>query len=613
MAKKRVEKLNDAFPDFVDEADLSLDRILDSITASNLPIPDENAAAPHSDINSFDSFYQNKISETCDDILMLEKNAATIVQADIENLYKGSFVREFAARSHITEDDAREQLRLDLAGQLHAWDMKCINKRHYALPREIKHIIRMDFYGTVDKIDEKKDGKSSKKLSETYRQRNPEKTAGVRPADYDLSQSPSWTVFRQFRSFRLLERNLPELLIKEGISPQDFKRLNAYDFSQILYNRYIAKSKPDAEKDERANLFLGAKYRFVKAFIRRNKTSLRRIMELRGYDPRYTETLIRHMEQYGVTGGFDVLETNYTQEMLEPLKKRKLIPEETRAGDPITDGQAAGIRAAGLVSVILARDENGNPVTGPELTVHHKVAVQDSGEKTNFAEVNQFKNLCLIIEPYHFFAHSLDRTGMVNGAEYYVSRIEIGENLAFYGGFNKLFQIECDFGQTHYKQYNKEALDSFRSKQLLLEKSDEYWQPKAKISRREKKQQKKLKQKQEKLGKILQEITETKPQTQPETRQPPKKEEKGQTAAAEAALPKQKRKKPKGLLKRIEKISRKKDEYLSLRNELIEKRKQYLALRAAKKSAIKTISQFEDEQKFEKLIQYTLRAQRGKR
>lgn len=33
----------------------------------------------------------------------------------------------------------------------------------------------MDFYGTVDKIDEKKDGKSSKKLSETYRQRNPEK------------------------------------------------------------------------------------------------------------------------------------------------------------------------------------------------------------------------------------------------------------------------------------------------------------------------------------------------------------------------------------------------------------------------------------------------------
>lgn len=68
-----MEKLNDAFPDFVDEADLSLDRILDSITASNLPLPNENTDVPHNDINSFDSFYQNKISETCDDILMLEK------------------------------------------------------------------------------------------------------------------------------------------------------------------------------------------------------------------------------------------------------------------------------------------------------------------------------------------------------------------------------------------------------------------------------------------------------------------------------------------------------------------------------------------------------------
>lgn len=110
----------------------------------------------------------------------------------------------------------------------------------------------------------------------------------------------------------------------------------------------------------------------------------------------------------------------------------------------------------------------------------------------------------------------------------------------------------------------------------------------------------------------MQEITETKPQTQPETRQPPKKKKKDKPLPQKQRSP-NKKKKPKGLLKRIEKISRKKDEYLSLRNELIEKRKQYLALRAAKKSAIKTISQFEDEQKFEKLIQYTLRAQRGKR
>lgn len=608
MAQKRVAKLNDAFPDFVDEADRSLDQILDAITASNSPFTDGTTADLNADLNSVTNFYQNKISETCDDILRLEKNAATIIQANIENLYKGSFVREYAAQSHITEAEAREQLRFDLASQFHAWGMKCINKRHYALPREIKHIIRMDFYGTVNKINEQKDTK--KKLSETYRQRNPKQTAANTPADYDLSRSPTWTIFRQFRSFRLLERNLPELLIKEGISPRDIKRLNAYDFSQILYNHYITKSKPDAEKAERANLFLGAKYRFVKAFIRRNKTSLRRVMELRGYNPRYTETLIRHMEQYGVTGGFNVLETNYTSEMLEPLKKRGLISPETKAGDPITDEQAAAIRAAGFLNTILAHDANGNPITGPELTVHHKVAVQDSGEKTSFSEVNQFKNLCLIIEPYHFFAHSLDRTGTVQGAEYYVSRIEIGEDLAFYGGFNKLFQIECNFGQTHYKQYDKEALNSFRSKQILLEKSDEYWQPKNKISCNEKKQQKKLKQKCEEPGKIAPKTAATNAQSQPKIKQLPKKE---QSAAAVAIPPKPQKNTSPNLLKRMEKISRQKDEYLRLRSELIEKRKQYLALRAAKKSAIKIISQFEDDQKFKKFLQYTLRAQRGRK
>ena len=601
MVKRRVEKLDGAFPDFVNEADLSLDQILDTISASNLPLPEPEQNSQDEKINRFEDFYQNKISETCDDILMLEKNAATIVQADIENLYKGSFVREFAARYHMDENDAREKLRLDLAGQLQSWGMKCINKRHYALPREIKHIIRMDFYGTVDKIDEKKDGRSSKKLSDTYRRRSPEKTAGTKPADYNLGSSPVWIVFRQFRSFRLLERNLPELLIKEGVSPQDYKRLNAYDLSQVLYNHYITKSKPDAERKERANLFLGAKYRFVKAFIRRNKTALRRIMDMRGYDHRYTETLIKHMEQYGVTGGFDVIEKNYTQEMLEELKKRKLLSPEIKVGDPITDDQIARIKAAGFIGTILARDESGNPITGPELNVHHKVAVQDCGEKTNFAEVNQFKNLCLIIEPYHFFAHSLDRTGMANGAEYYVSRIEIGEDVAFYGGFNKLFQIEYDFGQSRTGLYNRNALDAFRNSKRLLDTGDEYWQP-DKMPRRQKKAAKKLKQKQALAEKNTQNTNNAVPPI-PINRPPEKDEE---------IIEKPVRTKEKAAQRR-DKISRKKDEYMRLRKNLIEKRKKKKTLRAAKKSAIKTISRFEDERKLEKLIQYTMKSQGRKR
>ena len=599
MVKKRIEKLEDAFPDFFDEEENSLDQILDDITAQKKQEKNEQIS-PENALQRVDDFYEEKISETCEDILLLEKNATTLIQADIENLYKGSFVRDYAKRYQISEKEAKERLREELADQLQTLGMNCVDKKHYALPREIKHIIRMDFYGTIDRIDEKLDSKSAKKLSPIYLNRNPQKTKDLKPADYDLKKSHTWMIYRQFRSFRLLERNLPEILIQAGISPDDFARLNAYDISQVLYNHYIHKSKPDAEKDERANLFLGAKYRFVKAFIRRNKTAFKRIMDLRGVDPRYTDTLIKHMEQYGITTGFDVVEKNYSAEMLSVLKKHKLIPEDTKIGAPIKEEQISKIKEAGLIGVILARDENGNPVTGPELNIHHKIAVQDSGEKTNFAEVNQFKNLCLIIEPYHFFAHALDRTQNVDGAERYVSRIEIDENIAFFGGFNKIFQAECDFGRPHYNEYDHEILNQIHQKDSSSNKNQS--NTSEKISRKQKKKEKLQQQKQ-----IEQALNSSK------TPKAKKAKKKTKETAKPAPNTDKDNKKMQGLSKRIDKLSLKKDEYNRIRAELIEKRKQYLSLRAAKKSAIKTISQFEDDEKFERFIQYTIKMQEKQR
>ena len=599
MVKKRIEKLEDAFPDFFDEEENSLDQILDNITFQKSQ-EEHNRLSPESALQHVDDFYEEKISETCEDILLLEKNTTTLIQADIENLYKGSFVRDYAKRYQTTEKEAKERLRAELSHQLQTLGMNCIDKKHYALPREIKHIIRMDFYGTIDKIDEKLDSKSAKKLSSIYLNRDPRKTKDLKPSDYDLKKSHTWMIYRQFRSFRLLERNLPEILIHAGISPENFAHLNAYDISQVLYNHYIHKSKPDAEKDERANLFLGAKYRFVKAFIRRNKTAFKHIMDLRGVDTRYTDALIKNMEQYGITSGFDVVEKNYSAEMLSVLKKYKLVPEDTPIGAPIKEEQISKIKEAGLIGLILARDENGNPVTGPELNVHHKIAVQDSGEKTNFAEVNQFKNLCLIIEPYHFFAHALDRTQNINGAERYVSRIEINENIAFFGGFNKIFQVECDFGRPHYNEYDHEILDQIHQKDSannknLSDTSD-------KISRKQKKKEKLQQQKQ-----IEQALNNSKPQ----------KIKKHKKKTDETPKPAQhtdkESKKMQGLSRRIDKLAHKKDEYNKIRAELIEKRKQYLSLRAAKKSAIKTISQFEDDEKFERFIQYTIKMQEKQR
>lgn len=499
MAKKKFDKLDGAFLDFDPEAANSLDQIFNNISSfipsdniseteftdnsetlneSSDDVLMDNAEASASAID-YQDYYNDKIFETLEDIEDVEKSAVEVALANIDNLYKGSFVHDYAKQYHLTESEVKEKLRLELAAQLNAWGMKYVNKRHYALPREIKHIIRMDFYGTVDKV------KNTQRLEFLRYHSNPENTVFNNPSDYDLTQSPTWVIFRQFRSFQLLEKNLPELLIEQGITPKDFPRLNAYEISQILYNHYIKHSKPGAKDAERANLFLGAKFRFVKAFIRKNREAFKNYMDMKGYDPRYTKTLIRHMELYGTTGNIDVLKEAYTPEIIEVLTRRKLIPEETKAGDPITDKQAELIKAHGLLGLILERDANGDPVTGPEFTVHHKTAVQDSGENTNFAEVNLFKNLCLIVEPYHYFAHSLDRTGTVGGAEYYVSRIEISKNISFYGGFNSLYQIEQDFQPVHVYEYDTEALKKYQNKELLFR--EDYWTNKEKKPRKEKK------------------------------------------------------------------------------------------------------------------------------
>ena len=632
MAKKRIEKLDGAFPDFLDEEQSSLDQIFDIISLSFQPKAPTSPILSQDALEAVDNLYENKISKIREDILSLEQNAATFIQADIENLYKGSFVRDYAKHLQISEKAAKEQLRKELVEKLKALGMDCIDKRYYSLPREIKHIIRMDFYGTIDKIDEKNDGKSTKHLSLVYLNRDLQKTKDVKIQDYNLAASPIWMIYRQFRSFRLLERNLSKLLKDAGISPDEFVHLNAYDISQILYNHYINKSKPDADKSERANLFLGAKYRFVKTFIRHNKEAFAHIMNLRGIDPRYTEALIKHMEQYGITSDFDVVEKEYSAETLEILKKHKLIPEDTKAGDPIKDKEISKIKKAGLIGLILARDENGNPITGPEITVHHKIAVQDSGERTNFAEVNQFKNLCIIIEPYHFFAHALDRTQNTNGAECYVSRIEIGENIAFYGGFNKIFQLEYDFGAPHYNEYDAEVLQQVGPKQISDSEIIAYLEAQKKLSRRKKYPRKKKKthnqentekdklprkqKKKENLASSLEPSNENKKTPHKNSAsQPPKEamqaaEKTPQNGSNGSNGSKENNtNKTHALSKRIEHLTRKKDEYNKIRAELMEKRKQYLSLRAAKKSAIQTISQFEDDEKFEKFIQYAIRMQ----
>ena len=470
MAKNRGRKLTDAdFYDETDSASRHLDALMNSLFAkrnteeTDLSVDALPEEALQSSEEFFEKFPQEEFRQTLEDLVRDEKETVDGVMQDIENLGNGAYLRKYAEKYNISETEARNELFTNLSSQLNELGMKCINKTHYPMPREIKHIIRMDFYGTVKKPE-------SQKLSAAYlKSRTPDKTRSMNLKDYDLSVSPTWMVFRQFRSFSRMEKMVKSELIRLGIPPEAAAHMNSYDFSDLMFKYFLRRRSENYKENFGAeiephniHMFLGARARFIKKFITKNKDAFGKYLEMQKVDPRYAKALIKSMQAWGITQNIEVLEESFTPEIIEKLKKRKYDCSAIAPGQTITKHHVRDLRRKGLLGEIMIRDKNGELLTGPDFSVHHKVAVQDCGEKTNFAEVNLYKNLCLTAKPQHFIAHRLDKTITQNGRESYVSRIEFEPDVVFYGGFNKIFQIFQKFKEHFTPYFRSDILDNYQ-------------------------------------------------------------------------------------------------------------------------------------------------------
>lgn len=449
MSQKKAEKTRCSELEFDEETNSQLTQILDNIserlqTSEPQTPPDPIEQDQHLKFTSPHKIYTYKMHRhSVRDLVKQEQSSLDNILEYISMLSYGSKIRDYAQKNNLKEQDAREEVRNILIIKLQNLGLNHVKKQHYPLPREIKHIIRMDFYGTVRKSDP--NGPLNKRTSEVYNHCNPEATKNLTPKDYDLSQSPTWMVYRQFKSFRLLEKIVVNKLIKLGFTPQQCKHFNAYDYSDILFKHFATKKKHADTEEHNASIFLGARHRFVKKFIKKHEAKFRNHLNITGVDKRYSDILIHNMLTKGITANVEVIDPTYSKKQIKILKKQGVIPAHIKIGDKITDEHIKSIRAANLLDEILTRDKSGMPISGPALSVHHKIAVTDSGERTNFSEVNLFKNLCLVVGEYHTVAHCLDKTISSNGSEAYVSRIELDPDLIFFGGFNPSFQIHHHF------------------------------------------------------------------------------------------------------------------------------------------------------------------------
>ena len=365
-------------------------------------------------------------------------NRELAIQA-LESIYRGHTIEDMNA--------ARQQIK----HMVKFWGLSYIdNLEHYPLSREEKHVIRMDFYGTIG--EPSKDPNRHRLTYKYLKLISDPKRPKLPPQDYDLASSPGWQIYAQFPRFRKLENDVLRQLQQMNIPSELISQMNTYDFSDVLFQRF----KDNLSENGNAHIFLGARQSFIKDFIRKNEKPFRNYLALINLDPRYTEELIRQMKQYGSTSNLYIIDHERGIKLLHHYRQ-KGYPFPGNINKRLSNEQIDYIRSRGDFNKAAFIDEDNKPIKAPDFSVHHKAAVNDAAAGPYLAAVNNFENLCLTVDyPYHRFLHCLDITQTVGRRESYKARIYLPKDMVFWGGFHPDYHIRYDYSQDPktLKQHN---------------------------------------------------------------------------------------------------------------------------------------------------------------
>ena len=393
--------------------------------------------------------YFNTTENSEEAILRLEENNKELAQKYLDIL-----------SSSINRQE-RDFIREEIKTLIRTWGLTYVDDlEHYPLSREEKHIIRMDFYGSINQT-EKVPPRTN--LSERYLQfiNAPQsQQAELPPQDYNLDASPTWQLFRQFPRFQKIESELKEQMHKMHIPAELLPAMNAYDFSDILYNYF----KED-ENSPKAHLFLGARKSFIKDFIRHNENALKKYLTQINVDQRYIDALVDEMKRFGKTSNIMVMDPIKWKTLFKQYQKAGLIPTDEVYTPDVPQKYKELIKEHNDYFKVAILDKEGKPLSGPEFSVHHKTAVKDAATIPDLADVNKFENLCLTIDsPYHRILHSLDMTQTIDKRESYKSRIYMNKDIVFWGGFHPMFHIHYDYSQDARTLRQKKNLTEWKEK-----------------------------------------------------------------------------------------------------------------------------------------------------
>ncbi len=310
-----------------------------------------------------------------------------------------------------------------------------------------KRIIRMDCYGKINK-------RPDHQLSPLYKYFNaPKNAVTAKFSEYDLDNSPSWRVFKQFESFRSIANKVKYYLFKKQINPDALKVMTVNDYCDVIYNTF----KPESEN--RAAHFIqpdkNIRVRLIKTFMRHCGSDFEQQLIRKGSDPRCAASLCNAMKRFGYTdtNSLIVTETNYTPRVLTDLNHAGYDVSALKIGDKISQAFTNQLIDENKGFLLLARDEKGAPLDKsslPKLELHHKHAVQFTASSGYLAKANYPHNLLLVDAPMHRnYYHLFDAVYKQNQMNNFYQRLNVNNPyMVSILGFNEQDSIYFDFEKT---------------------------------------------------------------------------------------------------------------------------------------------------------------------
>ena len=428
-----------------------------------------------------------------------EQNQESLIQSQIETepflsvIYqKRGFIEKFHTLDYANQlkayqtlvkltsptnpnDHTRREAFYKLERIMHSIGLELTERQDCFLSKDERLIIRMDFYGSIDRIQA---GERKRKLSKAYLdlishplQKRP------KMADYDFSTSPVWPLFARFKSFRKIENDLKKYLVKHKIDPKILSLMNVRDFSDLVVQAFQTNPSEMKIKFEKP---VSVRKKFVMEVAGKYESEISQILISKGYDQRYVASMIRAMQRFGATKTEKLIitETHFTERALKELKKHKIDCKSYKKGDKIPQSLIDDLIDKNQGDLIAAYDEDGKRLYGsqfPSFEVHHKRAVSSSGDLSNIASINYEDNLCLVLTDIHSFVlHGMDVIEE-GKRDAYSRRTEfVDDDVIFMAGFEKKDKLFHNY--THslsYKKHEKEDSKIYVSYEECLEKLSE--------------------------------------------------------------------------------------------------------------------------------------------